>query len=51
MRAHYSTVRLDEKRAVMERVGQRIRDAKVGTEVGTDGSDEKAASSRERKAA
>ena len=35
MRRHYSTVRLDEKRAAMEAVAQRFREAKVGTLVGT----------------
>jgi hypothetical protein len=29
MRRHYSTVRLDEKRAAMEAVAKRFRDAKV----------------------
>jgi integrase len=34
MREHYSTVRLDEKRDAMERVGRLLRDGKVGPEVG-----------------
>jgi hypothetical protein len=32
MREHYSTVRVDEKRAVMERVGQKLVEAKEKSE-------------------
>ena len=35
MTAHYSTVRLDEKRVAMEAVVAKIRDVEVGTLVGT----------------
>ena len=35
MTAHYSTVRLDEKRAAMEAAAAKLRDVKVGTLVGT----------------
>ena len=43
MREHYSTVRLDEKRDAMERVGRLLREGKVGPEVGPGPKTKKAA--------
>jgi len=47
MTEHYSTVRLDEKRAAMEAAATKLREGevgtKVGTEVGTGAENEKAA--------
>ena len=59
MREHYSTVRMDEKRAVMERVAEKLREAKEKSEkavvvvekVVEPAKKQKAASRRERKAA
>lgn len=43
MTEHYSTVRLDEKRAAMEAAASKLRTAEVGTKVGTGAENEKAA--------